>query len=336
MEKRKKISARKVIRVSLTLLGVVCCLIAIISASQSQRQKQLHGVLLHVTNNQYRFLDRQGLIAEAVTNKGIIDGKTKLSEIKLKEVESTARKNPWVSNVQAYVDSRRDLHLMVTQCVPTARIFFSNGQSAYIDSELRLLPLSDFFTYYTVVVTNVPSYANDSFNKALRAKIVSLVKFIEKDSFWNAQIAQIDVTENGEFELIPVFGTQKILFGDTTMMEKKFTNLFAFYRKVLNRIGWNRYSLLDLRFKDQIVASPSIPWHPPTKNAISNMDWVQNIIGDAMSDSIKSLKPVPKPMAQASSMEKPKQSVTTKPIVHKAPEKPSSTTPHKYIYQSSH
>ncbi|MBS1588449.1 MAG: hypothetical protein JST52_02425 [Bacteroidetes bacterium] len=336
MEKRKKISARKVLRVSLTLLGVVCCLIAIISASQSQRHKQLHGVLLHVTNNQYRFLDRQGLIAESITNKGIVDRKTKLSEIKLKEVEFSASKNPWVSKAQAYVDSRQDLHLIVTQCVPTARIFFSNGQSAYLDSELRLLPLSDFFTYYTVVVTNVPSYANDTFNKAMRAKIVSLVKFIEKDSFWNAQISQIDVTENGEFELIPVFGTQKILFGDTTMMEKKFTNLFAFYRKVLNRIGWNRYTQLDLRFKDQIVASPSIPWHPPSKNAISNMDWVQNIIGDALPDSIKSLKPVTKPLAQVPPKAEPKLSVSTKPIVQKKPEKPSTTTPHKYIYQSSH
>jgi cell division protein FtsQ len=150
----------------------------------------------------------------------------------------------------------------------------------------------------------------------LRAQIVKLVKFVEQDTFWSSQVAQISVTPDLQFELTPVLGTQKIVFGDTTNMKEKFTNLFAFYKKVLNRVGWNRYDVIDLRFKNQIVASPSIPWKPPTKNAISNMDWLKSIMDEAPKEDkitaqVITVAPVEKPAEIAKPVE------TAKPVEKK-------------------
>jgi hypothetical protein len=41
--------------------------------------------------------------------------------------------------------------------------------------------------------------------------------------------------------------------GTCENFEGKLRNLEAFYDKVLPEVGWNKYSLINLEFKDQIV-----------------------------------------------------------------------------------
>ena len=205
----------------------------------------------------------------------------RLDSLDIKSVEQAVYRNPWVADAQVYVDNQRAMHINLVQRVPVARVFLESGESYYLDASLKLLPLSELFTYYTVIVTNVPVTKDDSVNKRLYASLVRLVRHIEGDSFWNAQIAQIIVTPEREFELVPVLGKHKILFGDTSRMEQKFRHLFAFYKNVLNRIGWEKYELVDLRYRNQLVASPALPWKPASKNGISNMDWLKSIMGEA-------------------------------------------------------
>jgi cell division protein FtsQ len=316
METKRKISITKVLRAFVTLVVTTGCLVAVLGASRMQHAKKLNKIELQIRNDQYRFLDKKALWDSIITERGIEEGKTMVTKLNVKAIEKTAYKNQWVENAQVYVDNKRNMHIFVTQRVPVARIFYDNGQSFYLDKSLKLLPLSEFFTYYTTVVTNVPVLTNDSINRSLRAQIVKLVKFVEQDTFWSSQVAQISVTPDLQFELTPVLGTQKIVFGDTTNMKEKFTNLFAFYKKVLNRVGWNRYDVIDLRFKNQIVASPSIPWKPPTKNAISNMDWLKSIMDEAPKEDkitaqVITVAPVEKPAEIAKPVE------TAKPVEKK-------------------
>jgi cell division protein FtsQ len=116
-------------------------------------------------------------------------------------------------------------------------------------------------------------------DNAMKAQIVALVKYVENSDFWRAQISQIIVTDDRMFEVVPVLGKQKILIGDTSRLDEKFDNLYAFYKKVLNRIGWEKYEVLDVRYAGQVVAAPALPWKPPIDNAMSNMNWVKSIIG---------------------------------------------------------
>jgi cell division protein FtsQ len=117
-------------------------------------------------------------------------------------------------------------------------------------------------------------------NTAIRAQAVALMQIIERDTFWNTQIEQVSTTPDLTFELYPVLGTHKILFGDTTDAKIKLENLLGFYKNILNKIGWSHYQTLDVRYKNQIVASPELAWKKPTNGFNSNMDWVKTIMGD--------------------------------------------------------
>lgn len=323
MSQKRKISIRKVLQTVFTILLTGGCVAAILSASKIQQNEKLRDIYLHVRNeHKYQFLDKQQLLQSVKTKNHLVAGITKLNSINLKSIEQQIYQDPWVAEAQVYVDNQKNMHIYATQNVPTARVFFENGQSFYLNDSLKLLPTSDKFTYYTTVVTNVPWVNNDSINKVARAQVLAIVKAIEKDSFWNAQVEQISMTPDMEFELYPVLGHQKILFGDTSMAKRKLENLLGFYKTVLNKIGWDKYEILDARYKDQVIASPALAWKMPAKGFISNMDWVKTIMGDEPKTENKNqpkltTAPIATTKAKIEPVQKPASVKTTTPSTEK-------------------
>ena len=174
MEKKKRnISIRKVLRAFVTLVVTAGCAVAVLGASQRQQSQTLRKIKLHVRNeNKYQFLDKEQLMDDLIRHRAIREGKTRMDSLDLKAIEKGAYGNHWVSRAEVFVDNRRNLHINVTQRVPVARVFLNNGRSYYLDASLKLLPLSELFTYYTTIVTNVPILDNDSLNRDLRTQIV--------------------------------------------------------------------------------------------------------------------------------------------------------------------
>jgi hypothetical protein len=45
------------------------------------------------------------------------------------------------------------------------------------------------------------------------------------------------------------------VFGTGEDIDTKFRKLYIFYDDVLNKVGWNKYSIVNLSYKDQVVAT---------------------------------------------------------------------------------
>jgi len=88
----------------------------------------------------------------------------------------------------------------------------------------------------------------------LLQNIVKFSTVIQKDSFFIAQVAQVNIAPNGDFEMIPTLGSHTVLIGSVDQLEDKLNRLFTFYKKVLVPAGINAYEVLDLRFDHQLVA----------------------------------------------------------------------------------
>lgn len=280
MKLKRKISVRKVLQLLVTVIVVTGCITAMLSASSVQVSKKVVGIDIRIKNDQYHFIDKQQVQDMLFNNRNIDLKKINLAKLNANQMERIVASNPWVEKAQVYVDNKRMLHIFITQRVPVARLFEQDGNSYYLDHSLKAMPLSDKYIHYTTVVTNVPVLKDDSFSTSMKAQIVTLVKHIDKDSFWNAQISQVIVTDDHLFEMVPVLGDQRILFGDTSRMQEKFDNLFGFYKKILNKIGWDKYQVLDVRFAGQVVASPALQWKKPVDKSLTNLDWVKTIIGN--------------------------------------------------------
>lgn len=265
MDEKKNISTKKVARFAVGSMLVLIFMVALIAASRYQADKAIKGVNVHLNDDkEYSFLQRKDIEKLLLDNRHIDLARTSISKLDLKQMEAIARTHPWVANADIYVDNRQLLQVSITQREPLARIFDHNGASYYLDSTLHTMPAQGVgYAYAAPVFTNVPVVRNDSQSRVLYSKIAYMSKLLSSDSFWQAQITQIEVQPDQTFVLTPLFGNQRILAGDTSRMPEKLSHLFAFYKNVSGKIGWDKYETLDIRYKDQVIASPSIGWIPP-------------------------------------------------------------------------
>ncbi len=281
MTEKRKISTRKILNTIFTIALICCCIIALSSASKIEKTKTLSKIEIDISNgDKYRFLDDKKVM-EMINDSGDVTH-VPIGKLDARKMEQTIATSPWVKDAQVYIDNAQVMHLFITQRTPLTRIFESNGNSYYLDKTLSIMPLSDNYIYYTTVVTNVPQLKDDSAGRSMKGRILAVVKFIQANPFWMAQISHVTIDSGNTFVLVPLLGNQKIILGDTSMMKEKFDNLYVFYKKIFSRIGWDKYDVLDLRYKGQVIASPALPWKGPVDKAMANMSWTRSMVDSSL------------------------------------------------------
>lgn len=177
-----------------------------------------------------------------------------VNSIDLASLEKALEKSEWIRDVQLYFDREDVLHVSVAEREPIARIFTTAGTSFYIDSSGHQMPLLEKFSARLPVITGYTNpkrlSAKDS---VLLNEIKHIAQFIYNDEFWNAQIGQVDITADKKLELIPVVGDHIIRVGDAENIESKLHNVLLFYKKVLSKTGFNKYSVVDVQFDGQVI-----------------------------------------------------------------------------------
>lgn len=286
MTQRRKISTRKVLQSLITLLVIVGGVFAIVSASKSAADNVVKDIQLQVLEGETEHLDKAAIWQDLIAANHIVPGRTRTADIDFQELERTAYRHEWIGKAEVWLDNQQVLHILLTPAHPEAHIFFKDGTGAYIDSNLRFLPAREVKPAYATIVTGFPTLRTDSLRQAIAAQTLFLVKTINQDTFWFAQVDHLAVLPDNSFEIVPVLGRQRILLGDTSRLQQKLSNLFTFYKQVLNVIGWDKYEVIDLRFNGQVVASPALPKPKSLENATSNMTWLQSVMLQAGKDSI--------------------------------------------------
>jgi cell division protein FtsQ len=183
-----------------------------------------------------------------------------VSEIKMRKLEELLEDNEWIKDAEIWFDNKNILNVIVTEREPVARIFTTAGNSYYIDSTVKRMSLSDKMSARVPVFTNFPEKRtwtpNDS---ALMEDVKSVAQFVQHNEFWNSQVAQLDIINCGfncwQFEMVPVVGNHTVRLGNAENIEEKFGRLFTFYKQVLSKSGFDKYPVLDVQYKGQVIGS---------------------------------------------------------------------------------
>lgn len=234
--------------------GTIVLLVAAISKRNNEHCLKTNIDITGVQNN--FFIDKGDVIKILrKVNGGKLENKS-IHNIDLASMEIALQKDQWVRKAELFFDNNNVLQVRISEREPIARIFTSSGASFYMDSSLKMLPLSDKFSARLPVFTNFPTDVKVLTKKdsSLLREIKMLGEFIQANPFWMAQIEQIDINESRTFELTPKVGNQVIDFGNTDDYQEKFAKLLVFYRRIEAVEGWNRYSVIDLKYKNQVVA----------------------------------------------------------------------------------
>lgn len=178
-----------------------------------------------------------------------------MGKINHKVLETRIEANPFIRDAQVYRDLKGNLKIEVEQCQPIARIFESNGKDHYIDEDGNVLPTNAKYTARVSIVETEFDFPwkNNLKESKYGRQLFELLRYIENDEFWRAQIAHVFVLKNGEIELYPQVTKQVVSFGAPENLEDKFDRLMTFYKKILPQKGWNTYERVNVKFENQII-----------------------------------------------------------------------------------
>lgn len=191
-----------------------------------------------------------------------------ISRIEAGNLEHKLNNHPNIARAEVFKTLQGELVVEVSQRTPIVRIFNQMGETYYLDSSGRVMPPSKKYTSRVFVANgnisdkfldvnqlNASSLSDSLAAISLIDDIFKFADFIRQDPFWSLQIEQLYVNKDSEVELIPRVGNHRIVFGDATDVEGKFKKLKIFYEKGLSKTGWNEYSVINLKFADQVVCT---------------------------------------------------------------------------------
>ncbi len=236
------------------LICVPVIIFGFVAANYFNAKKTCKDVAINILNNKEVNFLKESDIVDIVNNQTpIINGTTKISAINIKNLEASIQANPWVNNANIYFNNANKLIIEVEQRTPVLRWMHSNISQNYLDENAIVIPVTSDFSANVPIVTSQALPTNIKVVN-LKLQLVALAKIIKADTFWNAAITQINVTDKYNFELFTTLSDTKIIFGDTLNMKNKLDKLFLFYKDIAPRAGWETYSQLDVTYDGQIVA----------------------------------------------------------------------------------
>lgn len=330
MEENKYISKSKTTRM-LIGMALVCLISGVLIAATMQKRSQHLSKISFVNSTGIQSFLSEETLNQILSKAFAGDLKNiPISKLNIENIEATLQASPWIQNAEVYIDNKRQMKVEITERKPVARIFANDGKSYLLDSAAALMPAELTLPKLIPVFTNMPYLGKDEMSRKIGSAIAYLGSIITADSFWNAQITQIEVLPNGQFEMATLLGKHKVIFGDTTFAKEKFNNLFVFYSKGLTKLGWNRYEKVDVRYKGQVVASPGMDYTAPIVSD-TVIDMPDNDDATINAKTIVTPSPTtvaPQPAPSASKTDnKPKiQNNTPKIAQPKPTQKPKSST----------
>jgi cell division protein FtsQ len=284
-------------------------IVLFVLAWKAKEEKKCSSIQIELVgeNTAALFMDEKEIL-QIIHEQGVKEG-VAISAVNLNALEKYLQTIRWVKNVELFLDNTQNLQVKIEQRIPIARIFTASGNSFYIDKEGLRLPLKQ------LTVLRLPVFTNFSSDQEKLAKpdslllsdILHFTKVVQTDSFFMAQIAQVNIAANGDFELVPTVGDHLVLIGSVENIEDKLNRLYTFYKKVWIQSGVNAYQVIDCRFDNQIVALKKgmqpiqfLASDLPIKDSVTAL----TLKGDSVISSEKITEPSPTKIVKASPVPK--------------------------------
>lgn len=205
----------------------------------------------HVSGISIEFEDETRLfISQKTVNKLLIQNIDSVTSIDkdalvLNKMESILLENPMIKNADVYITIDGILSVNITQRKPVARV--KNEPDFYLDEDGKTMPLS---TEYSARVPIVSGILKNQYTE-----ISELINKIKKDDFLKELVIGLDIVNENEVVFRVRKNHFKVLFGTPVEIDNKFQKFKAFYKIVKRDSLLENYSLINLKYNNQVVAT---------------------------------------------------------------------------------
>lgn len=230
----------------LLLLAIAYFIIAITMFDRPRSPLTCDGLVVSVEDSLHTGFLRENDIVQILTKKKCNPTGQKMEDVDLQEIEKALTEHPYINKALCYKTPGGKVCVRVEQKYAVIHVLSDNGDDYYIDRVGEIMPRSAY-------CVSLPVATGAITKKYAVQYLADLGRQIVTDPFWNNQIQQIMVKADGKAELVPRVGEHIIMLGKPVNVEKKLDKMRIFYTEGLNKVGWNKYSTINLEYDNQII-----------------------------------------------------------------------------------
>lgn len=240
---------------------------------QRKSQAQISSLVVHIDDiyGQDQLITESDVIRIIEKEAGKILTHTDIRQLNIRHLENRLNKDKRIERADLYFDSNDRLNVQVVQKKPIMRVIENAGAEYYLDDQGFQIPVNLGHGVRVPVVTGLNEAYHPDFliqEKPSKLKeVFEVLVYIAGDDFLSSLIEQVHIENNteGDLILIPKIGREKIIFGNSEMLEDKFFNLKIFYKDGMTKLGWSRYKTLNLKYSGQVrgvLSNPELAERP--------------------------------------------------------------------------
>ena len=258
----------RVLNISVLVLSVIGLFVSLAFSSRESDKVPCRDIAIEVDHTTDNFFVTEDDVMDMILSKGDSLKGSPITSIPIGVYERHISANPSVKRAEVYTKHNGVFAVKVYQREPILRVLNSEGVSFYLDVEGFIMPTSQSYTARVPVASgfisdklfemerhNVNTMSDSLKDSSCLDELFELATFIKTHERWKSLIQQIRVESNGEITVVPTVGDHHILLGTTDKLELKFKKLQLFYMKGLNKTGWDQYSHINLKYKDQVICT---------------------------------------------------------------------------------
>jgi cell division protein FtsQ len=257
---------KKIIKISFTITLILAVMILPAFTDMDHNGKTYREFVVEVLNPTDHSMITKEEIRELATGKfGSIEGVAQ-GLVDLNELEEFIRRNPYVSSCEVFKTMDNILVLKAFVREPLVRIINKDLQQYLLDRKGFMMPVKPGQPSHLLIANGRISDRYPALDRTEKPiwllpdtsrlrQIYPLAMAISNDEFLASFIEQVFVNDSLDIELVPRIGHHQIIVGDGENAEEKMENLKAFYQKVMNRMDWNTYGIINIKYKNQVVCS---------------------------------------------------------------------------------
>ena len=230
------------------LTGILGYLVfAFANLSHDEEQRKCIGTEIILEDSIANFVNRQFVEQLIVQSKCPIQGRN-IKDIDIRTIEASIQNNPYIDSVACHYTSTNLLCIRVLPRRPVLHVISDNGEKYYMDINGNDMPTDVFLQDLCLATGNISKdYAKEH--------LVQIADYVNTHAPWNKEIQQISVRTPKHIEIILSTGSHTVVLGEPTDIQGKLNRLQNFYEEGLNKVGWNKYSIIDLNYANQIVCT---------------------------------------------------------------------------------
>ena len=231
------------------LLAIAGYLVVAVWKFASQAEDRIcEGVNVEILDSIADGFITESYIRSLLTRNNISPEGMKMSEINLEQIEELMLGESHIESANCFYNAAGVLCIKVVPQRPVLHVISQNGDDYYLSSTGLTMPTANFNVNLCVATGRISKqFASE--------RLLEMALFIHDNLFWREQIEQIHVLSPERIVLYPRVGQHVIELGSIDGFQEKLDRLRIFYRKGLERVGWNKYSTISLAYDGQIVCT---------------------------------------------------------------------------------